>query len=194
MLTHMCSLILHMPKPKRVVLQKSIATMRNLSLLRLLRVALLEADAMFVCSPVPLFFHLFDGAPLPPPLIHRPNMVLLLHNADPIVQEHAAGTLLNLAMKPAPAMHSCRQPASCPLSWLCSIAPTSPEWSTPERLSATCPRCLPTARAWQGRWGLCATCCAAPWLKSRSTHLAYFATLSTIAMVRVARSMRCRGF
>jgi hypothetical protein len=44
---------------ERLMLQNSIAMMRNLSLLPELRVALMEAGAMFVCSPVPCFFILF---------------------------------------------------------------------------------------------------------------------------------------
>ena len=82
-----------------MVLQNSITTMRNLSLRPELRVAL--AEAMFVCPFAPLFplFSLSLGAPLTSFLIHRPNVVMLLHNADPIVQEHAAGTLSNLSIE-----------------------------------------------------------------------------------------------
>ena len=44
---------------ERMVLQNSITTMRKLSLLPELKVALMAAGAMFVCSPVPRFFILF---------------------------------------------------------------------------------------------------------------------------------------
>jgi hypothetical protein len=78
---------------ERMVLQNSIATIRNLSFHPEVKAALMEAGAMFVprlCRHVPRPFHWHSHAPC------RPNVVSLLNSADPEVQEHAAATLRNI--------------------------------------------------------------------------------------------------
>ena len=79
---------------ERMVLQNSIATIRNLSFHPEVKAALMEAGAMCV---LPQFARFRKSFPIFALLVvYRPNVVSLLNSADPEVQEHAAATLRNI--------------------------------------------------------------------------------------------------
>ncbi len=83
---------------ERMVLQNSIATIRNLSFHPEVKAALMEAGAMYDPPPTSLTRARFRKALLICALLVacRPNVVSLLNSADPEVQEHAAATLRNI--------------------------------------------------------------------------------------------------